>query len=227
MTIDPLSDAKIIDSWQKNAEPWTDAVREHQIESRRLITNQAILDAILARAPHTALDIGCGEGWLVRALSSRGIHATGVDVVPALIDRAREAGGGEFRVASYESIAAGELRLRVDAAIANFSLIGKDSVDGLIARISDLLNPRGALIIQTLHPLVATGDLPYMEGWREGSWAGFSADFVDPAPWYFRTIETWTRLIVNSGLRLIELREPLHPKSTKPASLILVAETSG
>ena len=31
MSIDPLSDAKIVDSWRKNASPWTSAVRESQI----------------------------------------------------------------------------------------------------------------------------------------------------------------------------------------------------
>jgi len=74
---DPLSDAKIIESWRKNAAPWTNAVREGQIESRRLVTNQAIIDAVISRAPRTALDIGCGEGWLVRALAERGIQTTG------------------------------------------------------------------------------------------------------------------------------------------------------
>ena len=62
-------------------------------------------------APSTVLDIGCGEGWLVRALAERGIRAIGVDVVPSLIERATQAGGGEFRVASYEMIAAGALDL--------------------------------------------------------------------------------------------------------------------
>ena len=89
MTIDQLSDAKIVDSWHKNATPWTDAVRDSQIESRKLVTNQAIVDAVRRRAPRTVLDIGCGEGWLVRALAERGMRATGVDVVPALIEQAR------------------------------------------------------------------------------------------------------------------------------------------
>ena len=223
MTVDPLSDAKIVDSWQKNSAAWTAAVREHQIESRRLVTDQAIVDAVLSRSPHTALDVGCGEGWLVRALTGRGIRAIGVDVVPDLIERASRAGGGEFRVASYEMIAAGALDLTVDTVIANFSLIGRESVESLLACVPRLLAPRGALVVQTLHPAVATGDAPYADGWREGSWAGFSAEFSDPAPWYFRTTESWVRLIVASGLRLLELREPLHPISGKPASLIFVA----
>jgi 2-polyprenyl-3-methyl-5-hydroxy-6-metoxy-1,4-benzoquinol methylase len=224
MSTDPLSDARIVDSWHKNAAPWTTAVRDNQIESRRLVTNDAIVDAVLSRAPTSALDIGCGEGWLVRALAERGVKAIGVDVVPALIEQARRAGGGEFRVFSYEEIAAGELDVTVDAAIANFSLIGKESVENLLRRAPALLEPRGALIIQTLHPLVARGDLPYEDGWRTGSWAGFSDEFSDPAPWYFRTMESWANVLEESGLRLIETREPKHPASGRPASVIFIAE---
>lgn len=228
MSIDPLSDAKVVESWQRNAAPWTAAVRESRIESRTLVTNQAIVDAVLSRRPKSVLDIGCGEGWLVRALAAHGIRATGTDVVPDLIDRATRAGGGDFRVASYEMIAAGELNIgTVDVAVANFALIGKESVEALIRRVPALLSATGALVIQTLHPVVACGDLPYADGWRPGSWAGFSAEFSDPAPWYFRTVESWVKLLVDSGLRVVEVREPLHPTLQKPASVIFVATAAG
>lgn len=225
--MDPLSDAKIVDSWHKNAAPWTSAVRESQIESRTLVTNQAVIDAVLSRSPNVILDIGCGEGWLVRVLSAHGIRAIGVDVVSELIDEARRGGGGEFHVASYEAIAEGALTIKVDVAVANFALIGKDSVNALIHRVPWLLNDGGALIVQTLHPLVATGDEPYIDGWRTGSWAGFSSDFTDPAPWYFRTLESWMKLFTDSGFRVLELREPLHPRTQRPASALFIAEVSG
>jgi 2-polyprenyl-3-methyl-5-hydroxy-6-metoxy-1,4-benzoquinol methylase len=223
-----LSDEKIVESWQRNAAPWTDAVRERKIESRKLVTDAAILDAVRSLAPGAVLDIGCGEGWLARALAQEGVQVTGVDVVPALIDAASRSGGGDFRVASYEMIAAGELKLApVDVVVANFSLIGKESVDDLIAAMPKLLVPGGALVIQTLHPVVATGDMPYADGWRRGSWAGFSDDFSDPAPWYFRTTETWVKLLRDSGLRIAEIREPLHPTSQRPASIIFIAQVTG
>ncbi len=223
MTSDLLSDAEIINAWHANATPWTTAVRSGDIESRRLVTDGAILDAVLSQSPQSVLDLGCGEGWLARALSFRGIRVIGIDVVPELIEQAQSAGGGDFRVASYEDVAAGKLGVVTDAVVCNFSLIGKESVDGIIASAKSMLRPGGAFIVQTLHPLIACGDQPYTDGWRPGSWAGFSDDFVRPAPWYFRTLETWIRLFEQSGLDLREVREPLHPNTGKPASILFIA----
>lgn len=224
MNTDLLSDAKIIESWRKNARPWTVAVREGQIESRKQITDHAIVDAILSRSPGSVLDLGCGEGWLIRALATRNIPGIGVDAVPALIEAAQRAGGGPFHTLSYEDIAAGQLRVSVDVMVGNFSLLGQESVESVFRTAPSLLNSRGSLIVQTLHPVMACGDLPYQDGWREGSWAGFSAGFSDPAPWYFRTRESWITLFVERGFRLREIREPLHPKTQKPASIIFIGE---
>jgi SAM-dependent methyltransferase len=173
------------------------------------------------------LDIGCGEGWLARALHAHGITVTGVDVVPELVQHATAAGGGDFWVASYEDIARGALEVCVDLAVANFSLIGGETVDSLIASLPRLLTSRGSLVIQTLHPVVSTGEGRYEDGWREGSWSGFNDAFTNPAPWFFRRIETWVRLLVDSGFRLVDVREPVHPISGKPASIIFVAEVAG
>ena len=215
-----LTDTAVLDAWSRNVDPWTTAVRGGEIETRTLVTNAAIVDAVRSLDPATGIDLGCGEGWLVRALG--GIDMVGVDVVPGLIENARAAGGGDFRVLSYEQIAAGELDARVDAAVCNFSLIGKESVEGVFGAARSLLNPDGAFIVQTLHPALACGDAPYRDGWREGSWAGFSADFADAPPWYFRTLESWIALFGRNGLRLLELREPVHPHTGKPLSVILV-----
>lgn len=223
MTSDPFSDARILDVWKQNAAPWTKAVRERRIASRRLVTDRAILAAVLDQSPHTALDLGCGEGWLSRALNGRSIETLGVDALHELIDRARAAGGGEFRILSYEDIAAGGLALRVDTVVCNFALLGKTSVEGVFAAVSGLLNPGGQFIVQTLHPVTACGEQPYRDGWREGSWAGAGADFGDPAPWYFRTLESWFGLFRKHGLRVRELREPLHPETGQAASVIFIA----
>lgn len=227
MSTEPFSDAKIVESWGMNAQAWTVAVREGQIESRKQVTDQAIIQALLSRSPRSVLDLGCGEGWLVRELAARNIRAVGADAVPRLIEAARRAGGGDFRAISHEAIAAGKLGDAVDIVVCNFALLGKESVEGVFRAVPALLNAHGAFVVQTLHPLMACGDLPYRDGWREGSWAGFGAAFSNPAPWFFRTLESWIRLFLDNGFRLREAREPLHPKTRKPESLILVGEMAG
>src|SRR5204862_7587190 len=161
MTVDRDNDAQIVESWRKNAAPWANAVRQQKIESRKLVTDKAIVDAVMHRSPRTALDIGCGEGWLARELAGRAVDVIGVDTVPDLIELATQAGGGDFRSASYEEIAAGDLDVRVDAVIAKFSLIGKESVEGVISRAPLLLNDKSGVIKQAFHTDPSGGERAY------------------------------------------------------------------
>jgi SAM-dependent methyltransferase len=230
----------IIRSWYSNAAPWARAIREASIASRKLVTDQAIIDAVSSVSCARILDIGCGEGWLARALSALGTSVTGVDAVPALIaqatasaDAARAAavsrdtalGSTAFHVQDYASIANRHWRCgHFDAAVCNFSLLGRESVDSLIAALPWYLDDPGYLIIQTLHPVAACGTQPYQDGWREGSWLGFSSDFNNPAPWYFRTLETWRALLQRSGFDILECREPKAAGVVTPASLIWIGK---
>lgn len=227
MTIDSDNDSKIIASWLKNAAPWIVAIAERQIESRNLITDRSIVDAVVSRGGKTVLDLGCGEGWLTRSLVERGMNVLGTDIIPAFVDRANTMGAGEFEVATYAEIAAGKLAKKFDVVVANFSLIGKESVEGLFRSMPSLLTDRGTFIVQTLHPTIATGDFPYIDGWRASSWDGFSDEFTDPAPWYFRTLATWIELYTSNELSLVEIREPIHPQTGKPAAVILIGGLSG
>lgn len=221
MVTDSFDDAKIVESWHENAPAWIEAVREGRIESRP-ITDRAIVDAILSRSPRSILDVGCGEGWLVRQATARDIRAIGVDVVPALIDAAQQSASGDFRVMSYEEVAAGNLDASVDVVVCNFSLFGKESVESVFRAVPSLLNSHGSLIVQTLHPVAACGDLPYRDGWREASWAGCGTGFSGPVPWYFRTLESWRTLFTENGFHVCETVEPVHPTTQKPVSVIFV-----
>ena len=189
-----------------------------------IVTDRAIAEAILSRSPTSVLDLGCGEGWLVRYLTARNIRATGVDTVASLIAEAKQSSTADFYLASYDEISQGKLTIAADVVVCNFSLFGRESVTRLFTSIPSLLNPAGSFIVQTLHPAIACGNLPYRDGWREGSWDGFGTEFTAPPPWYFRTIVSWIRLFADNGLQLVELREPIHPHSQKPASIIFIAQ---
>lgn len=212
----------IVDVWHDNAAPWTRAVREQAIESRRLVTDDAIVRTVLAQAPQRVLDVGCGEGWLAHRLSRAGLHVTGVDTVPELIEAAR-AQGGDFRQLSYAELASGALSERFDAIICNFSLLGKASVDDLLKAMPALLQAGGALLIQTLHPLAGSTD-GYLDGWRDGSWAGCGDGFGQAAPWYFRTLAGWQASFAAAGLYISSLDEPIHPHTGRPASIVFTVK---
>ena len=222
---------EIIKSWNSNAEPWIRAIREASIASRKLITDQAIIAAVSSVSCRRILDIGCGEGWLARALGDLGMSVTGIDVVPELIAQARAlpraaASNMAFHVEDYASIANRQWRGGAfDAAVCNFSLLGRESVDSLIAALPHYLAESGYLIIQTLHPVASCGEQPYQDGWRAGSWLGLSSDFNNPAPWYFRTLGTWTALLQRCGFDIVECREPKAPGAVTPASIIWIGKS--
>lgn len=229
MSDDPV--AHLTRSWTANAAAWTDAVRAQRIASRRLVTDAAVLDAIAAAVADTGggtlagarvLDVGCGEGWLARALAARGAVVTGIDVAPPLVDAARALGGGTFAVLDYADAAAAPERLGgpYDVAACNFALLAEDVVP-LLAALRARLAPGGAVVIQTVHPWTARGDRPYADGWRTETFAGFGDGFAAPMPWYSRTLASWMRAVAAAGLRVADLREPLHPETGAPASLLL------
>src|ERR1700734_1222197 len=49
-------EARIVACWHSNARAWTAAVRERRIDSRTLVTDQAIVDAVRSRSPRRVLD---------------------------------------------------------------------------------------------------------------------------------------------------------------------------
>ncbi|MDP9782474.1 class I SAM-dependent methyltransferase [Pseudomonas fluorescens] len=217
------SETTLLQSWHHNAQAWIEAIRTGAIESRQTVTDQAILLAVLSRQPERVLDLGCGEGWLLRALTERGIEAVGVDGDAILVDAARAAGSSPVHLASYEALVEAKVDVGndYDLICANFALLHQDIIP-LLAAMNVLLSPGGALVIQTLHPwTVAAGN--YQDGWREETFDGFKGQWR-PMPWYFRTLSSWLNALDMAGFRLVGLQEPQHPQSPVPQSLLLVAE---
>lgn len=223
---DPLPDARIAASWTDNAAAWTQVVRDGLIPSRKAGTDQAIVSAVSALAPGPILDVGCGEGFLVRELALRGIAAHGIDVSAPLIEQARAAGGA-FSVMGYDQLqrdpdaAAGPWR----GIVCNFSLLG-DPLHPLLAALRARLEPEGVLLIQTVHSWSAKGDGPYRSEWRTEAFDAFAVPFPTPMPWFYRTLGSWHREFALAGLRVTRIDEPAHPVTGAPLSLLFHCEAS-
>jgi 2-polyprenyl-3-methyl-5-hydroxy-6-metoxy-1,4-benzoquinol methylase len=213
---------RLIQSWTGNAAAWTAAVRDGRIESRELATNAAILEGVLALGPKRVLDVGCGEGWLCRALAGHGVDTVGIDVSAPLVATAREMGGGRFEVLPYSELGAAAASLgRFDALACNFSLLEED-IGPMLADLRGLLQPGGHLVIQTVHPWSACGEEPYRDGWRLEDFSAFGEEaFPEPMPWFFRTLSSWHSVLAIAGYHVLALAEPAHPETARPLSLLL------
>lgn len=210
-------------SWIANAANWTRAVREGLIPSRKAGTDAAILGAIVQRRPQRLLDVGCGEGWLCRrAREETGCAATGIDASADLVRDASLADpAGSYRVLSYADLIAGrhDLAGRFDAIVFNYALF-EEEIAPLLGAARGLLAPRGAILIQTLHP----NAFPQAaEGWRVEDFAAFENQDWTPMPWYYRSVASWTAQITRAGLRLVETREP-KAADGRVLSLLLICE---
>lgn len=212
---------QIIRSWHLNAGAWNRAIQNSEIESRVRVTDQALLNTLESLPITSALDLGCGEGWLSNHLQKKGIRTLGIDAVPELIAIAKEKGRAEFKEASYQNYSRYALREKFDVAICNFSLLGRLPVEELLGNLHNLIKTGGFLVIQTVHP-ESVENCTDGEGWRPGSWDGFNEQFTDPPPWYFRSIANWRSLFAKHKLKLISLLAPQHPETRQPASIIFV-----
>jgi SAM-dependent methyltransferase len=199
-------------------------VREGRIESRRVGTDAAIVNAIREFPPCAVLDLGCGEGWLARILDSEGYTVTGVDASNLLIAEARKSGGGTFVEASYADLARRPEMIQGPFGLvaANYSLLGED-IQPLLEAAGSWLVKDGALIIQTLHPLSQDPDTRDEPGWRTETFAQMGDGFSAHMPYYFRTFSRWVEDLTAAGFAIAHCQEPPHPETARPLSLLIVA----
>lgn len=215
---------EILKSWNANAQNWISTIDHSELESRKLVTNDAIIEAVLRHSPRKILDMGCGEGWLSRALRQKGLQVWGTDAVQDFIDAAIERDGGYYFHYSYEEIIAGRHRLPCpfDAIVINFALLDKEVTQKLLACLHLLMRKGAVVIIQTLHPFYIATTENYVSGWKDGSWNGMKREFVLPYQWYFRTFHDWIKLFAQLNYTIEEMDEPVHPETGKPLSVIFV-----
>ncbi|HWM39966.1 MAG TPA: methyltransferase domain-containing protein [Streptomyces sp.] len=102
--------------------------------------------SVLSRCEGSVLDIGCGPGRLVTALSGLGLPVLGVDTSPAAISRTRRAGGAALQRSVFESLP-GEGRWQTALLLDGNIGIGGDP-QGLLSRVRELLAPDGLLFVE-------------------------------------------------------------------------------
>jgi SAM-dependent methyltransferase len=118
----------------------------------------SVADAVDERALRglagPVLDVGCGPGRHLSALSRSGIFALGVDLSPAAVGLARGAGGQAIVGSIFDEVPRGGGWSSALLLDGNIGIGG--SPERLLRRVRDLLAPGGQIVIELAAPSRAT-----------------------------------------------------------------------
>jgi SAM-dependent methyltransferase len=170
------------------------------------------------------IELGCGEGRVVRDLAARGHRAVGIDASPTLVAAAREADpAGEYVVADAADLpfSAGSF----DLAVSYNSLMDVDDLPGAVGEAWRVLRPGSRLCICVTHPVNDAGRFEHGEpgaafhidvyrGRRrfELTVTREHGDFTFSS-WAY-PLEGYTRPLEDAGFLLEAFREPAVDRSS-------------
>lgn len=138
-------------------------------------------EEVLAAARPWALDIGCGPGRHVAALTARGVPALGVDCVAGAVQLARARGAGVLEQSIFDPlpVAAWGSALLLDGNIG----IGGDPA-ALLRRVAELLLHCGSALVELAPPgiPVSAPCVRVHDGVRAGPWFAWGQVGVNGIP---------------------------------------------
>lgn len=103
----------------------------------------------------SVLDVGCGPGHLTSRLAARGFDATGIDLDPAMIERAEARGAGATPAARYRAADVAELPFEDDSfdlVVSTLSMHHWAEAAAGLAEIGRVTRPTGRVLIWDLGP---------------------------------------------------------------------------
>ena len=149
-------------------------------------------ESVARRQGGPVLDIACGTGWLAIPLARSGLAVTGVDIVPAMLERARSKAAGlpiRWLEADCRTLDLDEtFALATMTGHAFQSFLTDDDHRGLLASVHRHLKPGGLFVFDTRNTRPADIDVDGEEGfWHSFRDAGgrdvdvYLREYWDPA----------------------------------------------
>lgn len=180
--------------------------------------------ALLSLAPDMAgrlvLDAGCGPGAYMEALLDLGADVAGFDASPRMIGHAKARLGRGAKVLRADlSRALPFADLAFDGVLAALSLDGVEDWNRVFREFRRVLKPGGWVLFSAGHP---SFDAQYFDTEAyfsiervECDWTGFGETVRMPS--YRRSIQEFFMPIINAGLRIDAVLEPLPTRAFRAA----------
>jgi SAM-dependent methyltransferase len=143
--------------WQAESDNWVYVMRHRYLASDQPDDfNVPFFLGILPAPSGPTLEIGCGEGRIVRALHAGGYDIQGVDVSEALVQAAKRADpDGRYAVSDAAALPFDDNAF--DLVVAFMSLQDIDDLPGAIGEAARVLTPGGHFCFGILHPIRTAG----------------------------------------------------------------------
>jgi len=189
--------ARTLSDYDQSAESFWQGTRDHDVTQNYA----ALLDAISAPAPLRLLDLGCGPGRDLVALTARGHAVVGLDGSPVFAEMARARSGCRVLEQNFLQLDLGEREFNGVFANASLFHVPRAELPRVLAQLFRALVPGGVLFCS--NPRSFTADWEGFKGERYGS---------------FLTIESWLTQITGAGF-VVErhyLRPSARPENEQP-----------
>jgi len=115
-----------------------------------VISDLALLERLVPPAGKDVVDVGCGPGALVRALTERGATVTGVEISESQLAAALEqdAGrGARYLVGRAERLPLDNASVDIAVFMRSFHHVPRADLDAALAEARRVLRPRGAVYV--------------------------------------------------------------------------------
>lgn len=107
----------------------------------------SVLEPELPAAPAAVVDLACGTGSLSLLLADHGHRVTGVDLAPAMLERARAKLAGRAHLVLGDVADPPVPDAGFDVVLARHILFAVDDPEAVVARWVRLLSPGGRLVL--------------------------------------------------------------------------------
>ncbi len=180
------------------------------------------------------LEIGCGEGFVARALAEKGATLTASDISPELIQIAKEKGEGpEYSVAPSDDLSWVRLRSQ-DVVVAVLTLQNTEHIEAVMKQVSRTLVPGGRFVFVLNHP---TFRVPKATSWgfdqatgvqyrRVDAYLSARSEKMDMHPGkrgsksftysYHRSLQDYMKALRGAGFCITRLEEWISHKTSEP-----------
>jgi ubiquinone/menaquinone biosynthesis C-methylase UbiE len=146
---------RLRDLWEQQASNWTRWSREPGHDAYWRFHRDAFL-RLLPSPGRLTLDVGCGEGRLLRDLAERGHRVVGLDAAPSMVRGARDA-APQLAVVNGDAAALPFADAVADLIVAFMSLQDVDDMFLAVYEAGRVLEQGGALCMAVVHPINSAG----------------------------------------------------------------------